>query len=461
MTDNDNELDIMAESGKGRSRLGKVILIVLIAAVAVGAYFIYKSFTKAEISYLTMPVSQGNIVDQVQATGSIKPLHEVDLYFRQQGTLTALYARSGDPVTAGQVLAVQDDDRLQAEVEQQRSSLLQAQYKLKQAQYTYEKMAATFARQDALYQQGALARADWEQAKRDLDNEAINVQSAQTSIKTSQAQLVIAENNLENARLVAPFSGVAAQVNGEVGQETGNTSTSMFHLISNELQLTAMVNEVDIGRVQVGQEVEYTVTSYPGQKFKGAVTRISPQSSAANNVQLYEVDISTRDMSHKLRAGMSVTANIIVNKRANVVMVPNLALTYAQTFQKSSLPNRTGAGGQKVTSGAGRMQGAGIQAPGQAGDAVKNVNKPVSDSGEQTQQVVMLQDGKPVVKRVKVGLSDGTNTEVKEGLKAGDQVVVGANDPSKTNSTGGSQQPGGQSGNRSVPGMGGAVRINR
>jgi HlyD family secretion protein len=322
-----------------------------------------------------------------------------------------------------------------------------AQYKLQQTQINYEKVNAAAIRQDELYKQGAITKVDWEQAQRDKDNEAININTSQVSIDNARATLLIAETNLKNSQLTAPFSGVAAQVNGEVGQETGNSSSPMFHLISNELQVLAMVNEADIGRVKLDQEVVFTVTSYPGQSFQGKVARISPQSTTVSNVQLYEVDIAVNELSTQLRAGMSVTAKLIIDKRDNVTMVPNIAFSYTQTFLKnntqSAKTNSTGKANQSTDAASG---------------VAKTTEKADLKSDKKVQRVVVLQDGKPVVKQITVGLSDGQNTEVIEGLNPGDQVVVGTNTAAQTttgNSSG--QQTGGQQ-RSPAGGIGGALR---
>jgi len=430
MAGNDSELVNVEVDKKLWQKPGKIVLmVVLLAAVCAGAYYTYKSFNKKEASYLTMPVGKGSIVDQVQATGTIKPLHEVDLYFRQQGTLKALNVHSGDPIQEGQLLALQDDSSLQAQLEQARSDLQQAEYTLQQRQLDCEKCSAAFTRQDALYKQGAITKADWEQAKRDVDTANISLKLSQVAIKNAQAKLVIDETDVKNAQLTAPFSGVAALVNGEVGQETGNSSSPMFHLISNELQIVAQVNEVDIGRVQLNQEVEFTVTSYPGQPFKGTVSRISPQSTTVSNVQLYEVNIATENLSKQLRAGMSVTAKIIINKRENVTMVPNIALSYAQTFMKSNSSTAKTNASQSTDTTAGNPK-----TPVTAG----------AKNDKNSQRVVLIEAGKPVVKQITVGLSDGQNTEVIDGLNPDDQVAVGISGAQTTSGSGNSQQSSGQ-----------------
>ena len=473
MSENNSETGFDMKIRKPIVTAGRIIAALVIIAVCTGAYLIYHSLAKKAAGYLAMPVTRGSILDKVQGTGTVTPLHEVDLYFKQQGTLKLLNVRSGDEVKAGQVLAVQDNSELQAELEQARSNQLLAKYKLQQSQLDLEQARDTTQSQDALYQAGALSKTDWQQSQRDYSNAQITVKSDEATVQTNQAKVVIAETDLKNAELVAPFSGVAAQVNGEVGQETGNSSSPMFHLISNDLKIVVMVNEVDIGRVKLNQDVVFNVSSYPNRPFRGKVSRISPQATTTNNVQLYEVDIATQGLSDQLRAGMSVTSNIIINQRADVTVVPNIALSYVQTYlasqgsrsqtsasrqtsmqrtnQSDDSASSAGKNAEQVNSSHMNSQ---VRQEGRTGDKESTAGQRTSN---RERQVVVLQQGKPVIKQIKVGLGDSQNTEVISGLKPGDQVVIGTNDSSgsSSSSSASGQRTGSQQ--QRMPGFGGGI----
>lgn len=480
MSENSSEPGFETKVRKPLVTAGRIVGTLIILALCTGGYFIYNSLAKKDATYLTMSVGKGSILDKVQGTGNVMPLHEVDLYFKQQGTLKLLNVRSGDEVQAVQVLAVQDNSVLQAGLEQARSNLALAQYKLQQSQLDLEKAQETTQNQDAMYKAGALAKSDWDQSQRDYTNAQIIVKSDQASVQTAQAKVVIAETDLKNAELTAPFSGVAAQVNGEVGQETGNSSSPMFHLISNELKIVVMVNEVDIGRVQLNQDVIFNVSSYPNRPFQGKVSRISPQAATTNNIQLYEVDIATQGLSNQLRAGMSVTANIIINQRSDVAVVPNIAFSYLQTYlvsqgsgassaSTSNSSQRTGqyrnnsgnAGSSNNSPGNGLGRtGVGANATGSQNNAALKWSQNGSQLNNE-RRVVVLQDGKPVIKSIKVGMNDSQNTEVISGLQPGDQVIIGTNASSSnnaSNSSASAQRTGSQQQRMTVGGFGGMRR---
>ncbi|MGE5397243.1 MAG: efflux RND transporter periplasmic adaptor subunit [Chitinophagales bacterium] len=438
MAVDENDL-VIPELAKKPWGLGKKILLgIVIAAMCVAGYFVYNQYHEDPVTYLTMAVSQGNIINQVETTGTVTPLHEIDLYFKQQGTLKQLNVQTGDAVKAGQLLSVQDDSDLQASVEQAKSDLRQAELKLRQSELDYEKTKTTAEQQEQLYAAGAITESDYQQSKRDLEAGDITLEQAKASIKTAKAKLVIAESDLSQAQLKAPFDGVAAQVNGEVGQYTGNSSSPLFHLISNDLMIEAAVNEADIGRVKVGQEVSFTTTSLEDKTFKGVISRISPQSTATNNVQQFQVDISVKGDTTGLLAGMSVTANIIINQQQNVTTVPTLALTYAKTYMSTAMASRTSSSNMSnakrsatntnstKTKRTGRKSINGSTSSKRTTSATMNKNR---------QPVVVLSNGQPVVKWITVGTSDDQNTQVTKGLTAGDQVVIGTKSDTEESAT--------------------------
>lgn len=446
MTEVDTQLSKAVLKKKLPKAVKVALIIIILLAAGIGGYYIYKSLNKQEVKYLTLPVSKDSIVNQIEATGTITPLHEIDLYFKEQGTLKELNVSSGDSVEKGQVLAVQDNSTLQAEVQQCQSDVEQSQLNLEKAQNDYNKTKTTTKRQETLYNEGAISQSDWEDAENDLHSAEISVKLDEVSISNAQAKLVIAQTNLDNATLTAPFAGVVSEVNGEVGQETGNSSDGLLHLISSDLQIVVMVNEADIGNVKEGQEVDFTVTSYPNKTFQGTVAKISQQAATTNNVQQFEVDVATTGLSGQLKAGMSVSAKIIIEKQENVITVPNLALTYAQTYartsRQSSTQSSTRTGTRSLTNQQGSSQG-------------QQSNTETSNT--ETKQVVILKNDKPEIKQITVGSSDGTNTEVKSGLSAGDNVVIGTNDPNQSNSSESSSSGNSSSGNNSDKRSGGMM----
>lgn len=449
-----------------RLRRLKWPLIIILLLAATGGYFGYRyTVGKSKPSYLTVTVGKGNIADVIQANGIIEPVRTVGLNFKSSGLIKAIYVQPGDRVKAGQVLAEQDTAELEAQVKQSESNLKrsEAQLKLKEAgslpqeiaqkeaeveanRVAYEMAVKELERQQKLFEAGAAPATDVDKAKEavasaksrlEQSQQALNllkqgsrpedIEAARATVEADRAQLEIARLNLENARLRAPFDGIVAKVNGEVGQRGGaggsNENTAFITLVSEELQLRAWVNEADIGKVKLNQDVEFTVAAYPNVTFKGKVKNISPQATTQSNVQIFEVLISVEDPSKQLRPGMTATASIVLAKKSDVLAVPNMALSFAESYLKSQAPAREG--GTRQAGGTGRQAGGGTGGQGSQGGQRQGGARREETVNDNTKVVLVLENDQPVPKRIKVGLSDGQYVEVLEGLKEGDKVVIG------------------------------------
>jgi len=391
-----------------RLRRLKWPLIIIFLLASAGGYFGYRyTVAKSKPSYLTVTVGKGNIADVIQANGIIEPVRTVGLNFKSSGLIKAIYVQPGDRVKAGQVLAEQDTAELELQLKQSESNLKrsEAQLKLKEAgslpqeiaqkeleveanRVAYDAALKELERQKKLYEAGAAPLAELEKAEQAAANaktkleqsqQALNllkqgsrpedIETAKAAVEADRAQLELARLNLENARLRAPFDGIVTKVNGEVGQRGGaggsSENTAFITLVSEELQLRAWVNEADIGKVKTGQDVEFTVAAYPNVTFKGKVKNIYPQAITQSNVQIFEVLISIEDPSKQLRPGMTATANIVLAKKSNVLAVPSMAISFAESYFKSQA--QAGKGGTRQTSGLGRQAGGGTGGQGSQG----------------------------------------------------------------------------------------------
>lgn len=425
--------------------------LAVVIALGIAGYTAYGKMNQKEVSYFTKPVAKGSITQTVQATGTIKPLHEADLNFKESVVLKELYVKVGDRVKAGQLLAVQDDVTMRSQLEQAESQYVQATFREEQAANTLAQAQKTYQRQKSLYESGALAASEYEQAEQSMKAAEIDLKTAKAQTQAAKASVALAREALEKAKMVAPFAGIVTEVNGEVGVATGSENAAFIHLIDEHLKIEAQVNEVDIGSVKAGQKVEFTVGSYPNKKFNGTVERVALQAETVNNVNVYTVDISVEDPNHELLPGMSVTADIIVSHKDDVTLVPTLALTYGKNYHPAATQDGNVSGQRR----SGR--------PNQPSDSSGNAgasNKSALKNGTPS-RVVVLANGVPVVRNIVVGISDSQNTEVIQGLKVGEQVIIGTNEvtSTKSNSSGntrsGSQQSSPLGTEGSPPGVGG------
>ena len=264
--------------------------------------------------------------------------------------------------------------------------------------------------------------------------QASDIEVAKAQVANAQAGVDSARMNLDDATLVAPFAGTVAALNGSLeqwvtGGAPGITSTSggstasataivtLFDL--NSLQVTVQVNEADIAKVQVGDPVTFRVSAFPNKTFTGKVLTIQPAGTVSSNVVSYNVACSIQSVDGaSLYPGMTATATVITARRENVLIVPNAAISFAQS-----------AAGQQL-----------VARP----TAAAPTARPTSTSGNATEGTVMtLQGTRLIAKPVTLGVSGLSQTEVLSGLQGGETVVVG---PGSTT--------GSSTGSRNVPGGG-------
>ncbi len=441
----------------------KILYGTIAAAVLliICGYYVWGG-SKQDSKYITSTVKKGTVSNTIPATGTIAPVSIVSLSFENAEIIKKIYVKVGDHVTAGQLLAEQEDDDLQAQVAQSAANLKSAAAKLadlrdgateeeiikaeasvKTARNAYDQAKTNLERYQQLFQAGAVSQADLDSAESTYISAESSLKQAEAALKTtlagataadlaaaeatyesSSAQLKMAQKQLAGAKMTSPMDGIVSDINGGEGQRAfaNNNSTSsgsgFITVISEKLQVEAQVNEADIGSLKIGQTAELTVNAFPNKTFTGKVSSISPIAATVSNVQVYDTVITLDDNQKELKAGMPATITIIVEKSEDVLTVPKGAVTYAA---KQSAGNDKGPG-----------RGASV--------------------------IVMDKSGATSVRPVVLGLSDSSSYEVKEGLSEGETVVIG-DGSSGSRTPGSGANPGSSSGSGNNRGPGGAVFV--
>jgi HlyD family secretion protein len=370
---------------------------------------------------------------------------------QQQGAQQIAQAQA--QLDQAQAQLANDQAKFNASIQSAQNQVKQAEAQLASAQIgvSQAEAKATASVQSAQAQAdqavGALksAQADYNQViapptQADLD-------AAKAQVANAQAALEAAQANLDAATLTAPFNGTVAAINGTVGQwvsggPVNSTQNPLFTLVNlDNLQVTAQVNEADIGKVKVGDPVTFTVSAYPDKTLTGKVLSIQPVGTVVQNVVNYNVTCSiqsTKDAT--LYPGMTASATIIADREDNVLVVPNTALSFAQTAFRDGLVQFAGgrqvqragsgqgagarpAGGQQ--SAGGRFAGRGSNAQGNSGGNFARGAGTFGQTNANRGIVMTLKNGQLVPIRVTLGITDGTNTEILSGVQAGESIVVG------------------------------------
>ncbi|MDD2620112.1 MAG: efflux RND transporter periplasmic adaptor subunit [Syntrophomonadaceae bacterium] len=417
---------VMKNSIKGLSKKQKLLgLLVIILLLITGGYGLYSHLRSSnDGGYLTMSVAKSTITDAIEATGTLSSIKESAMGFKNDETITALNVQPGDHVKKGQILAQQDATTLNSAVQQAIRTVEQDQISIKTANLNYKNNLKTLEQQQRLFEAGVISETELETAKDNVSKSEWEIAAAQSKLLNDQTKVEQAQSDLDGATLAAPFDGLIGAVNGQVRQINGinSNSSTLLTVMSEDLQLSALVNEADIGKIKVGQDVEFTSSSYSDLVFKGKVLRITPQAQTVSNVQYYPVLISCIDPEHKLFSGMSVSANIIIARQTDVLTVPMMAVSYAQTYLKNN----------PVNNNQNKPQISGTRTKPDASKASSDQAAKNAQASGKPGMVVVLQNNQPVVKTVVLGLSDGSKYEVIKGLEDGNQVIVGSSQAEST-----------------------------
>lgn len=329
--------------------------------------------------YLTRPVDQGDITRVVRASGALNPVNLVQVGAQVSGTIRRLQVDYNSTVRAGQLLAELDATLLEAD-------LAQANAQLRNAIVNLEAAQIKFRRTQRLFSEGFYSSAE-------LDSALAAMEIAQAQVQQQRALLSRAQTNLGFTKIYSPVNGTVVSKEVSIGQTiTASLQTPLLFKIAQdlrELQIETNVSEADIGLLQEGQEVAFTVDAFPSRTYRGKLSQIRNNHSLQQNVVTYTAVVRTLNDDLTLRPGMTAYVTISVASRHGVTRVPNAALRYEPPKSVSTNAAASSSDNQKVVWR--------------------------TDSSGQLQSV-------PVV----LGLGDGRYSELLSGeLRSGDLLIIG------------------------------------
>lgn len=369
------------------------------------------------VKYVTEPAKRGNLVVTVSATGTLEPLKKVDVGIEVSGTIKSVDVDYNSEVKVGQVMAKLDTTRLEAQVQQNEAALEAARAKVLQAQASVQEAEAQLGRLNRVRELsgGKLpSQNDLDTAKANLARAKADEASAKASVAQAQGALDVARTDISKAVIKSPINGVVLTRSVEPGQTVAAQfqSPTLFTLAEDltQMELQVDVDEADVGQVKEGQDATFTVDAYPDRTFPARITQVRYGSQTVEGVVTYKTVLKVDNSSLVLRPGMTATALITVNKRDNVVLVPNGALRFAPTTKTQTGSSR---GGGLV----------GMLLPRPPGMNANKVEEPDTKSKEQ--RVWTVRNGELVALSFARGLSDGLHTEVASGqVESGMELVT-------------------------------------
>ena len=297
--------------------------VIIVAGIAIWAFG--GQAKKRKVVYETATVDRANISNSVTATGTIEPVTEVEVGTQVSGIIDRLYADYNSVVTKGQLIAEMDKVTLQSELASQKAT-----YDGAKAEYEYQQK--NYERNKGLHEKQLISDTDYEQS-------LYNYQKAKSAFDSSKASLAKAERNLSYATITSPIDGVVISRDVEEGQTvaSGFDTPTLFTIAADltQMQVVADVDEADIGDVEEGQRVSFTVDAYPNDVFEGKVTQIrlgatssSSSTTTTTTVVTYEVVISAHNPDLKLKPRLTANITIYTLDKQGVLSVPAKALRF-------------------------------------------------------------------------------------------------------------------------------------
>lgn len=446
--------------------------------VGVGAYFWFRSpkaSSGGEPVYRTSRVTRGDVVQTVSASGPLSAVATVEVGSQVSGNIAKLYVDFNDAVKQGQLVAEIEPSTYEAKVVQAESDLASAEATLEVKRLNAKRTAELFAKNLV--------------SDSDNDSAVAEYKQQEASVKKYRAALKSAQVDLDRCKIRSPIDGVVISRSIDAGQtvQASFSAPTLFTLARDlrEMQITANVSEADIGGVEEGQPVTFVVDAFSARTFAGTVKQVRNNPTTTNNVVNYYTIISVKNEDLKLRPGMTATATITTAKKTGVVSIPNGALRVRvpenarlASQASSEAPAGAAASGaeppqpdldrmpaeirQKILAdfdknGDGKLDadeakvmkeqmkarfaaGAGAGSRQGGSTAQSRTASPAA-----TSKTVYVLDGTPdasgramgvlTPKKVTIGISDSTRTEIVTGLSEGELVVTGTTSASVDTST--------------------------
>jgi HlyD family secretion protein len=385
----------------------------------------------------TAVVTRQPMVITVSATGTVEPAEVVQVKSKASGQIIKMPVQMGSQVKAGDLIAQIDPRDPQSRYDQ-------AVAALGAAKANVDVTRAQRDRAEQLYADRAMTAPEHEQAVLGYANALSQLATARTNLEVARIQLADVTIRAPEAgtildRQVSPGQVIASATNSVSGGTTLVTLANLQNIVD-----SALVTEVDIGKVRAGETASVTVDAYPTKVFHGTVDKVSSQAVTVQSVTMFPVIIRLDNSSQLLKPGMNSDVSILVEQRADALVIPNDAIGTAQDLMQAAVAlgvntdsvrqlsssTRAGGSGRGAGIGRGTKRGRGALHVDSAGGAIAGVSDTSTVSGglaatePHPAVVLVLQNGKWTPRRVILGIGTYDATEVISGLQAGDKVAL-------------------------------------
>jgi HlyD family secretion protein len=386
------------------SAAGLLTMMVLV-------WYFTASSTKT-LQYVTKPVSQGDVVVTVRATGTIQPTDKVEISSELSGTIREVLVDFNHTVKRGQILARLDTEALDAQLASARASLAAKRARVREVDATVSESRAALGRAQSLFARQFLSQQGLEQARAAYERAVASLGSAQADMAVTAGELKVRQTNMSKATIRSPIDGIVLARNVEPGQTVASSLQApvLFTLAQDlkRMQLEVDIDEADVSLVRADNKATFWVEGLAARIFPARITAIHYSPETVAGVVTYKTILTIDNSELLLRPGMTATADIKVQEVLDTLLLPNAALRFSP---KSATGTPQQSWLQRLMPRApGRRTAQRTKAPGDG----KSVWVLVGEAAEERQ--------------VQTGASDGNNTTITSGdLKVGDLVIVDSN----------------------------------
>jgi HlyD family secretion protein len=373
-----------------------ILVVLVLGGIAAGATRYLRSREAPKPKYTTVAVDRGRIAARVTATGTLSALVTVLVGSQVSGRIETIKVDFNSPVKKGQVVATIEPSLFQAAVEQNRANYLAAKANVDKARAQAVDAEHQYARAKALGEQKLVAQAEVDTAEANVNVARAQVAAANAGVQQAAAALHQSQVSLKYTTIISPIDGVVISRNIDVGQTVAASlqAPTLFTIAQDltKMQVDTSVAEGDVGKIQPGMSVTFSVDAYPGQRFEGKVRQVRDAAVTVQNVVTYDAVIDVDNSKRLLKPGMTATVTFTPAERKDVLRIPNAALRYR---------------------------------PEPAPGAPPTPPVPAAQRSKDKRTVYRLVNGNASPVDIQIGLTDGSLTEVVSGdLHEGDAIVT-------------------------------------
>ena len=376
-----------------------ILLLLVIVGVGAGAGAYYMRRGGPEPTATTMPITRGDVVDVVQATGALEAVTTVDVGTQVSGLVQDMYADFNQIVKKGQVIARLDQSLIQTQIEQRRASVIRAEADLERLKVSITDAQRKLSQAQAMWDKQLIPRDQLETADINVKTLEAQIKSSEAGLTQAKADLNAQQVNLRHTVIESPIDGIVISRSVDPGQTVAaSMNAPVLYQIAADLtkmQVLANIDEADVGRMRPGQHVTFRVDAYPTDRFTGTVEQVRLQPTVVQNVVVYATVIAVPNPELKLKPGMTAQVEIEIARRSNVLRVPTAALRFRPTEEmflalNQPMPPELQRGGGRGMGPGGRARGESANGapgtPGQGQGAGASAQQPSAPAAQPTQR---------------------------------------------------------------------------